>query len=72
MLLNLPQKSLELDQQSTEEFALSSPIYFNHNILIGGKPVFFSQRYVKERTYINDIENDSGKFYSEQDVKTEY
>ena len=45
MLLKLTQNVLELNQQSTEEFALSSPIFFNHNILIGVKPVFFSQFY---------------------------
>ena len=64
---------LELNQQSTEEFALSIPIFFNHNILIGGKPVFFSQWYMKglfDFYYINDIINDSGEFYSEQELKT--
>ena len=63
---------LELNQQSTEDFALSSPIFFNHNILIGGKPVFFSQWYMKGITYINDIINNSGEFYSEQELKTKY
>ena len=63
---------LELNQQSTEDFALSSPTFFNHNILIGGKPVFFSQWYMKGITYINDIINNSGEFYSEQELKTKY
>ena len=63
---------LELNQQSTEDFALSSPIFFNHNILIVGKPVFFSQWYMKGITYINDIINNSGDFYSEQELKTKY
>ena len=63
---------LELNQQSTEDFALSGPIFFNHNILIGGKPVFFSQWYMKGITYINDIINNSGDFYSEQVLKTKY
>ena len=42
---------LQLNQQITEEFALSIPIYFNHNILIGSKPVFFKHWYMKGIIY---------------------
>ena len=51
----------------TEETTLKSPIYYNNNIKIGGSHVFFKSWFDKGIKYINDLVNENGEFYQQNE-----
>ena len=48
-------ENLQVIRQDTEEFVLSSPIFHNHNIDIGNKPVWINNWYKNGVKHINDL-----------------
>ena len=51
---------------------LRTPIYFNENILMGGKDIFFKKFYNKGLYLINDFFTDEGRFYTNEDLNSIY
>ena len=57
--------------QEVEEF-LSSPLYYNNNILIDGLTIFYNTWYKKGMVYVNDFYNDNGSLFSMQELQDIY
>ena len=51
---------------------LSSPLYFNNNICIGGSHIFYSTWYKKGLIYINDMYKENGSLYTIQELQDIY
>ena len=51
---------------------LKSPIYFNTNIKIGGKDIFFKSYYDKGLVLVNDFIKDDGNFYACEELNKIY
>ena len=51
--------------ESTNDF-LNLPLFYNHNILIDNRPVFYKSWYDKGIRYINDLMTKNGNFIKEQ------
>ena len=49
----------------TEKDILRSPIYYNHNIKVGGMYIYFNNWFKKGIRYINDLIDANGVFYNE-------
>ena len=51
---------------------VSSPLYFNNNICIGGSHIFYSTWYKKGLIYINDMYKENGSLYTIQELQDIY
>ena len=54
----------------TEEDILKSPIYYNNNIKIGGLGIYYRSWFNKGIKYINDLVNENGDFYQQNEFTT--
>ena len=63
---------LQVIRQNTEEFVLSSPIFHNHNINIGNKPVWINNWYKNGVKHINDLISENGEFYLREEFERIY
>lgn len=63
---------LDLNNEKTQEFILSSSLFYNHKINIGGKPTFLKTWYDNGVTYVNDMVNENGEFYTQQEFENKY
>ena len=52
-----------------EEQILKSPLFYNRNIKIDRKYVFYKPWYDKGIRFVNDLVNQNGSFYSYQEVR---
>ena len=57
-------KLLKMHVPKGEFDFLSSPLLYNYNIKIGGKPINFHSWHEKSLFYINDILNENGSMYT--------
>ena len=63
---------LQVIRQNTEDFVLSSPIFHNHNINIGNKPVWINNWYKNGVKHINDLISENGEFYLREEFERIY
>ena len=59
-LININKKTL-----ATVEYVLTSPIYYNKNIQIGGTHIYYKSWFENGIKYVNDLINDHGEFYDQ-------
>ena len=58
---------LKLHKLDSEDLLLSNPIFYNHSINIGGEPAFIKKWYKNEVININNMINENGEFYSQEE-----
>ena len=63
---------LSLQKNITQEFVLSSSIFHNPEIKVGGKPLWIKTWYQKGLLYVNDLLAENGNFYSQTDIERKY
>ena len=63
---------LSLQKNNTQEFVLSSSIFHNPEIKVGGKPLWIKTWYQKGLLYVNDLLAENGNFYSQTDIERKY
>ena len=51
-----------VNKQDKEEAILSSPIFYNHEINIGGKPLWITNWYINGILNVNDLLTENGDF----------
>ena len=49
----------------TEEYVLTSPIYYNKNIQIGGTHIYYKSWFNNDIKFVNDLINEHGEFYEQ-------
>ena len=59
--------SINTKLEFTEASILKSPIHYNGNIKIGGSHVYFKSWFNKGIRYINDLVNENGNFYQQNE-----
>ena len=59
-IININKKTLV-----TEEYVLTSPIYYNKNIQIGGTHIYYKSWFDNGIKYVNDLINEHGEFYEQ-------
>ena len=59
-IININKKTLV-----TEEYVLTSPIYYNKNIQIGGTHIYYKSWFDNGIKYVNDLINEQGEFYEQ-------
>ena len=55
-----------------KEAILSSPLFYNHEINIGGKPLWIKNWYTNGIRYVNDLLIETGDFYSQAILERTY
>ena len=61
-----------VNEQDKEEAILSSPLFYNHEINIGGKPLWIKKWYTNGIRYVNDLLTENGDFYSQDVLERTY
>lgn len=61
-----------LTGKKPDENKLSEPLFFNNNIKINNKPIFFKDWHLCGIKYVNDLINENGSPYTWQEFKTLY
>ena len=61
---------IDIDMKTvvTEEFILKSSLFYNRNIMINGKPIFYKNWYEKGLRFVNDLIKVDGKFYKQEEI----
>lgn len=59
--------SLNEKTDITEESLLKCPIFYNNNIQVGGKAIYYNTWYNKGVRYLTDLVNDNGELYSQEE-----
>lgn len=62
----------EKDYQNENQNIFSSPIYYNHKIMVGNKPIYIKEWYEKGIWYINDLLHENGRFYTQYEFENKY
>ena len=61
-----------VNEQDKEEAILSSPLFYNHEIDIGGKPLWIKRWYTNGIRYVNGLLTETGDFYSQAVLERTY
>ena len=72
MYLEHSQNYKAYKKNNTQEFVLSSSIFHNPEIKVGGKPLWIKTWYQKGLLYVNDLFAENGNFYSQTDIERKY
>ena len=62
----------KLKEPNNIDNILQTPVFYNENIRIGRKPIFYQTCCNKGITFVNDFVKDNGEFYSENEFKNIY
>ena len=68
-VLNSYSDILNSYQQNSTEFTMSSPVFHNNKIKVGGIPIYIKSWYGRGITFVNEFVDESGNFYSQTEFE---
>ena len=71
-VLNSYSDILNSYQQNSTEFTMSSPVFHNNKIKVGGISIYIKSWYDRGITFVNEFFDESGNFYSQTEFEKKY